>query len=64
MVGVWQKLHEELDELKGAVHEAIASGDKAHAHEELGDVLFTLVNVARWCGIDPEAAIRAEAGCV
>ena len=53
MEGVWQKVHEELDELK----EAVASGDRAHAQEELGDVLFTLVNVARWCGIDPEAGL-------
>jgi XTP/dITP diphosphohydrolase len=53
MAGVWQKVHEELDELK----EAVASGDKAHAQEELGDVLFTLVNVARWCGIDPEEGL-------
>jgi XTP/dITP diphosphohydrolase len=50
MAGVWGKVHEELDELK----EAVASGDKNHAQEELGDVLFTLVNVARWCGIDPD----------
>jgi XTP/dITP diphosphohydrolase len=53
MAGVWEKVHEELDELK----EAVASGDKNHAQEELGDVLFTLVNVARWCGIDPEAGL-------
>jgi XTP/dITP diphosphohydrolase len=53
MAGVWEKVHEELEELK----EAVASGDKAHAQEELGDVLFTLVNVARWCGIDPEAGL-------
>ena len=51
--GVWQKVHEELDELK----EAVASGDRAHAQEELGDVLFTLVNAARWCGIDPEEGL-------
>ena len=57
MAGVWEKVHEELDELKEAVAEAQASGDKAHAQEELGDVLFTLVNVARWCGIDPEAGL-------
>jgi len=55
--GVWKKVHEELDELKEAVGEAMASGDKAHAQEELGDVLFTLVNVARWCGLDPEAGL-------
>ncbi|MFM8544130.1 MAG: nucleoside triphosphate pyrophosphohydrolase [Vulcanococcus sp.] len=53
MDGVWGKVHEELDELK----EAVASGDRHHAQEELGDVLFTLVNVARWCGIDPEEGL-------
>ena len=53
MAGVWAKVHEELDELK----EAVARGDRAHAQEELGDVLFTLVNVARWCGVDPEAGL-------
>ncbi|MFM7647322.1 MAG: nucleoside triphosphate pyrophosphohydrolase, partial [Cyanobium sp.] len=53
--GVWAKVHEELDELKEAVAEAQASGDPSHAQEELGDLLFTLVNVARWCGLDPEA---------
>ena len=53
MAGVWHKVHEELDELK----EAVANEDKAHAQEELGDVLFTLVNVARWCGIDPEEGL-------
>ena len=53
MEGVWEKVHEELDELK----EAVASGDRSHAQEELGDVLFTLVNVARWCGIDPEEGL-------
>ena len=53
MDGVWEKVHEELDELK----EAVASGNKDHAQQELGDLLFTLVNVARWCGIDPEAGL-------
>jgi XTP/dITP diphosphohydrolase len=53
MAGVWEKVHEELDELK----EAVASGNTTHAQEEMGDVLFTLVNVARWCGIDPEAGL-------
>ena len=55
--GVWRKVHEELGELKEAVGEAMASGDNAHAQEELGDMLFTLVNVARWCGLDPEAGL-------
>ena len=53
MDGVWDKVNEELNELK----EAVASGDQAHAQEELGDLLFTLVNVARWCRIDPEEGL-------
>ena len=53
IAGVWSKVNEELEELK----EAICSGDKAHAQEELGDVLFTLVNVARWCEISPEEGL-------
>ena len=53
IAGVWDKVHEELDELK----EAVASGDQTHAQEELGDVLFTVVNVARWCGLDPEEGL-------
>ena len=53
MKGVWDKVHEELDELK----EAVSSGDPKHAQEELGDLLFTLVNVARWCDIEPEEGL-------
>ena len=53
MDGVWEKVHEELDELK----EAVASGNRGHAQEELGDLLFTLVNVARWCQIEPEEGL-------
>ena len=53
IAGVWSKVNEELEELK----DAICSGDKAHAQEELGDVLFTLVNVARWCVISPEEGL-------
>jgi len=59
--GVWDKVHEELDELKEAVAEALASGDRAHAQEELGDLLFTLVNVARWCGLFLDRFSRVEA---
>lgn len=58
--GVWAKVHEELDELKEAVAELDAnqaSQALIHAQEELGDVIFTLVNVARWCGLDPEAGL-------
>ncbi len=53
MTGVWAKVEEELAELR----EAVASGDRAHAESELGDVIFTLVNVARWCGLDPDEGL-------
>jgi XTP/dITP diphosphohydrolase len=53
MAGVWAKVEEELAELR----EAVASGDRAHAESELGDVIFTLVNVARWCGLDPDEGL-------
>jgi XTP/dITP diphosphohydrolase len=57
ITGVWDKVHEELEELKEAVAEAMANGNRAHAQEELGDLLFTLVNVARWCRISPEEGL-------
>jgi len=52
--GVWDKLHEELDELK----EAALSGDSDHIGHELGDLLFSVVNVARWHKIQPDMALR------
>ena len=52
--GVWDKFQEELAEFK----EALASEDKAHQQAELGDLLFTLVNIARWYDLDPEAGLK------
>lgn len=51
--GVWEKFAEELAEFK----EAIATGNKAHASAELGDLLFTVINLARWYDIDPSDAL-------
>ncbi len=53
--GVSEKLQEELDELQEARHVGEAVID------ELGDVLFTMVNLARFLGIDPEDALRRSA---
>ena len=50
--GVLDKVVEELAELR----EAASAADRA---EEYGDLLFVLVNVARWQGIEAEAALRA-----
>ncbi|MGM9583546.1 MAG: nucleoside triphosphate pyrophosphohydrolase [Phascolarctobacterium sp.] len=52
--GVWDKVQEELGELQ----EALASGDKQAAENELGDVLFALVNYARHHKIEPEVALN------
>lgn len=53
---VLTKMDEELAELKEAV--AHPTPDRAHAEEEMGDLLFTLVNLSRKLGIEPEAALR------
>lgn len=55
---VLEKLQEELAELAAA--RAQASSDDVSA--ELGDVLFTCVNLARHLDVDPEAALRAASG--
>ena len=52
---VWEKLHEEIDELKSA-HEA---GDTENIKEEFGDVLFSVVNLARYIDIPAEDMLRA-----
>ncbi|HWE54377.1 MAG TPA: nucleoside triphosphate pyrophosphohydrolase [Acidimicrobiales bacterium] len=57
---VWPKLSEELDELRAAISEEPA--DERAVNEELGDVLFTVVNLARHLGVDPESSLRASAG--
>ncbi len=57
--GAWAKVVEELAELQAAV-EAGAAGSDAIG-EELGDVLFSIVNVARHLGVDAETCLRAAA---
>jgi uncharacterized protein YabN with tetrapyrrole methylase and pyrophosphatase domain len=51
---VWKKVQEELAELK----KADRSGSPRAVEEELGDLLFTLVNWARFKDISPEEALR------
>lgn len=52
--GVQQKIDEERAELA----EACAQGDKAARHHELGDLLFSVVNLSRHLRIDPEQALN------
>jgi tetrapyrrole methylase family protein/MazG family protein/ATP diphosphatase len=54
VAGSRAKVSEEIGELD----QAIAAGDKAAIEDELGDVLFALVNLARHVHIDAEAALR------
>ena len=49
--GVIEKLAEEVTELRKAP-------SQAEIERELGDVLFSLVNAARWMGVEPEEALR------
>jgi tetrapyrrole methylase family protein/MazG family protein len=51
---VWEKLDEELAELRSAA----AAPDRARVEEELGDALFALVNVARFLEINPDEALH------
>jgi tetrapyrrole methylase family protein/MazG family protein len=52
--GVREKLREELAEFE----EARRSGDHHRIREELGDVIFTMINLARAVGVDAEGALR------
>lgn len=52
--GVLAKLREEVDEIA----KALADGDRAQARDELGDALFTAVNMARFLDADPEDALQ------
>ncbi|WP_041082151.1 nucleoside triphosphate pyrophosphohydrolase [Thermotoga profunda] len=52
--GALQKIDEEIQELK----EAMGKGQRNKLEEELGDLLFAVVNVARFLDLDPEIALR------
>lgn len=52
--GVWAKFTEELAEFK----EALAVDNKAEQESELGDLLFTIINLARWYDLDPFAGLQ------
>jgi ATP diphosphatase len=55
---VIDKVREELDE----VLEAMADNDSEGMQEEIGDLLFVVVNLARHLKVDPENALRAANG--
>jgi XTP/dITP diphosphohydrolase/tetrapyrrole methylase family protein/MazG family protein/ATP diphosphatase len=65
LTGPLAKVREELDELEAAIaaagEPAPETEPNAHVSHELGDLLFTVVNVARRLNVDPELALRASA---
>ncbi|RMF09782.1 MAG: nucleoside triphosphate pyrophosphohydrolase [Candidatus Neomarinimicrobiota bacterium] len=52
--GVWEKVEEEIDE----VREAMDGGIPERVEEEIGDILFSVVNLARFLGFSAEDALR------
>jgi XTP/dITP diphosphohydrolase len=52
---VWKKVEEELQEFH---HEVKEGKDKIKIEEELGDVLFSIINYARFIGVNPEDALE------
>ena len=56
----WENIHQVLDTAKSEIQEfeaALEKGDKDEAMMEFGDILFSLVNVARFAGFHPESAL-------
>lgn len=51
---VWDKVHEELEELKAE----LAKGDKENSTRELGDFLFSVINAARQYKLNPDNALE------
>ena len=51
---VWENVQEELEEL----NEEIKKGNKANTEKEFGDVLFSMINYARFIDVNPENALE------
>jgi tetrapyrrole methylase family protein/MazG family protein len=55
----WENTDDVVTVLRGEIEELIAAGSDAEAvTHEVGDILFTAVNLARHCDVDPEVALR------
>ena len=60
---VFDKLHEEIGELRAAIRERREAGAEGEAEqqrvrEEIGDLLFAVTNIARHLAVEPEAALK------
>lgn len=52
---VFDKIDEEIAELR----DAVAAGDQQHVHDEIGDLLFTIANIARKLNVNSEEALQS-----
>ena len=52
--GVWDKFHEEMAEFE----QALKHEDQAAQQSELGDIMFVLIQLARWYGLDASSALQ------
>ncbi|MGI6413353.1 MAG: nucleoside triphosphate pyrophosphohydrolase [Syntrophomonadaceae bacterium] len=55
----WPEASGAVDKLIEEIHELLQATTEAEIKEETGDILFSMVNIARMKGIDPEAALQA-----
>jgi tetrapyrrole methylase family protein / MazG family protein len=55
----WPDIQGVIDKVKEEIAELSEAADKKHELDELGDILFSIVNVSRWLGIDAEDALRS-----
>ena len=58
----WPDVEQVLDKLREEVGELTEAKSAAHRHEEFGDLLFVMANLARHMDIDPEQALRDANG--
>ena len=58
----WRKtddVFDKLDEEIGELREAVKGGDTSRIEDEMGDLLFTIANIARKTGVNPEEALQS-----
>lgn len=55
---VWEKIKEELEEFRKELNSNDNLGDNPKVEEEFGDLLFSLINYARFLNINPELALE------
>lgn len=59
--GVWEKIHEEEEEVRAAMaqyNQAPSPEQQGQLEEELGDLLFAVVNLCRYVKVDPSVALQ------